>query len=261
MGGVGDVFDLDLSLLESEPDVALRLNAEEECDELAVSMGRLGQLVPILVRSSGEGRFVVVSGWRRVAAARRLGWGHLKACCVGGDEAFALPVAVVDNLQRRNLSPIEEAGAVAALRDRFGASVEEVSRWIGRRPEWVASRLGLLNWPADVQQALHVGLISLAAARPLATISDERQRGFLLEHAVRGGASASVTSAWVQALEAGVGQMQAVSAAAGSERPAPQPVVVRSPCIVCGVEHVAGQLSYMPMCAACVSEVRAAVRG
>jgi len=139
---------------------------QEQLAELAASIGRHGVLQPILVVRTADG-FQLVAGERRVLASRLAGRSTIPAQVKELDAKTILAVALVENVQRAELDPVEKARALARLREEFGATQEELAKEIGVSRAQVANLLRLLALPAGVQEAISKGQLSLGHAKVL----------------------------------------------------------------------------------------------
>ena len=143
--------------------------------ELADSMQRSGLLQPVVARPAGNGSYELVAGERRWRAAQRLGWSEIGAVVREVDDQTLLTLALVENLQRDALSPIDEASGYQRLIDEFGVSQAAVGELVGRDRSTVANALRLLKLPASVQDMLHDGRLSVGHARALLALEDGRK--------------------------------------------------------------------------------------
>ena len=142
-------------------------------DELAASIEAVGLLQPIVVRAQGD-RYALVAGERRLRAVKQLGWDEVAAVIRDEtDEATNLTEALVENLQREDLSPLEEAAAYQELLEEYGMTHEEVAGRVGKSRSTVTNSVRLLQLPADVQQLLASGELTAGHARPLVGAEDE----------------------------------------------------------------------------------------
>jgi ParB family chromosome partitioning protein len=145
-------FEVDITLIEANPGQARKHFADDEIQSLAQSLLNHGQLQPIIVRRMpGAQKWVIVAGERRYRAAKAAGWKHLLAVEHAGDD---LVVSLVENLQRVNLSPVEEARGLSDLLAVRGISQEEVAGLIGKTKSYVSGLLGVLSLPNDFLDAV-----------------------------------------------------------------------------------------------------------
>lgn len=232
-------------------------------DELVSSVRRDGVLQPILVEREGD-RFVVVAGHRRTAAARAVGLVEIPAVVVSGGEEIGWRGSFAENMYRADLSPVEEAAALRDCLEGGDLDVDGVAAVLGRSRAWVDGRLAILEWPEDVQMAVHAGSLSVGGAAQLAGIADGVYRAQLIEFARVNGASVRTCAAWRQAYEMGrldrPGDIE-VPEGSGSRVAAAVPY---TPCVICGGQHKMAELSWLPVCGDCdgwILQLSSKVRG
>lgn len=162
----------------------------EELAELEASLKASGLLQPITVRPAPDGNgYELVAGERRLRAATRLGWTEIPALIKDLDDKTLLTLALVENLQRADLNPIEEAVGYQQLLDDFGLTQAEVAEAVGKDRSTVANLLRLLALPSGVQALVRDGALALGHAKALLTVRDERQLIALARRAVDEGLS------------------------------------------------------------------------
>lgn len=145
-------------------------------EELAASVKTHGVLQPILVTKQ-DNRYVIIAGERRWRAAQRAGLPTVPAIVRDVSNLQALEFALIENLQREDLNPIEEARAYQVLADDFGLSQEQIAERVNKSRPAVANALRLLNLPPDIQADIEAGLLSAGHARALLALpSEEEQR-------------------------------------------------------------------------------------
>jgi ParB family chromosome partitioning protein len=163
---------------------------ETAIEDLAASVRAQGIIQPLVVTPEGEG-YAIIAGERRWRAAQKAG---LEAVPVVirqvADDRELLELALVENLQRSDLNPIEEAEAYAALQEKFGLSQEEVATRVGKARTTVTNALRLLRLPDEVLDLLREGRLTAGQARPLLGIEDIDEQVRLADRAVRDGLSA-----------------------------------------------------------------------
>lgn len=158
--------------------------------ELAASLAEHGMLQPVVVSEDGDGGYILVAGERRWRAARMAGLGTVPAVIrerVAQEDELEL--ALVENLQRRDLTPIEEAQAFEEMRTRFGLSQEQIAARVGRDRSTVANTLRLLRLPAEIQRMVDACQLTPGHARALLAFDDEGQRLSWARRAAEGGAT------------------------------------------------------------------------
>lgn len=146
--------------------------ADEDLDDLADSIRELGVLQPLLLRSGTDGRFELIAGERRLRAARRAGLDRVPAVVRTVEDQAALEQALVENVQRSDLNPMEEAVAYRRLIDEFSLTQEAVAARVGRSRPTVANTLRLLQLDPTVQEQVRGGALSGGHARALLSIVD-----------------------------------------------------------------------------------------
>ncbi|MCB9378889.1 MAG: ParB/RepB/Spo0J family partition protein [Holophagales bacterium] len=160
-------------------------------DELAASIRAQGVIQPLIVTPSGSGTYAIVAGERRWRAARRAG---LKVVPVVvrqvRDDRQLLELALVENLQRADLNPIEEAEAFRSLQEGFSLSHEEIAERVGRARPAVTNTLRLLKLPSEVQDLLRSGQLTAGQARPLLALESREEILRMAERAATEGLSA-----------------------------------------------------------------------
>lgn len=152
----------------------------EQLAELEESIRQNGLLQPLVVRRAAEdapdgAEWELVAGERRWRAVRRLGWAEVPVVVRELDDRAMLVLAIVENVQRADLSPLEEAAAYRRLMDDFGFTQAEVAESVGRERSTVANLLRLLALPASVQRLLSEGALTMGHARALLGLEDERE--------------------------------------------------------------------------------------
>ena len=146
----------------------------DELAELESSLKSSGLLQPITVRPAGPNNFELIAGERRLRAAARLGWERIPAVVRDIDDQTALTLALVENLQRTDLNPLEEAEGYQRLVDEFGLSQQQIAQVVGKDRSTVANTLRILALPAVVRRMVAESLLSLGHARALLALGDER---------------------------------------------------------------------------------------
>jgi ParB family chromosome partitioning protein len=179
----------------------LRLEGKNKgITELADSIKRIGLISPLVVApGSNDGRYRLIAGHRRFAACRRAGLKKVQVRIIEGDQREICEIALAENLFRKDLSPVEMAVAVVALIKEGGMNREQVASICHRSCAWVREQEEIVNWPADVQKAIHDGWLSVSAASNIVLVPDDAHRRFLLGQAKEKGAGARTTAAWLHA--------------------------------------------------------------
>jgi ParB family chromosome partitioning protein len=165
-----------------------RFGAEETAG-LADSIRAQGVLQPVVVRSRPTGGFELIAGERRWRAAREAGIDTVPALVREADDRDSLLLALVENVAREQLSPVEEARAYAVLLDEFGLALAEVADRVGRSKPAVSNRVRLLELPADVLALVDGGELSEGHARAVLAVPDHEERRRLVRRIAREGMS------------------------------------------------------------------------
>lgn len=145
--------------------------SQEELEALSDSIVKYGVISPITVRRVGE-RYVIIAGERRWRAARMAGLSEIPVIIISADDKKAAEIALVENIQRSDLNPVEESQAYAALIDQYGLTQEEVAEQIGKSRSSVTNSLRLLDLPDAVLSMLAAGKLSSGHAKVLLGIKD-----------------------------------------------------------------------------------------
>lgn len=166
----------------------------EQLAELEASIRENGLLQPLVVRAATDAtpagaEWELVAGERRWRAVRRLGWTEVPVVAKEIDDRAMLVLAIVENVQRADLSPLEEANGYRQLIEEFGFTQREVAESVGRERSTVANLLRLLQLPASVQRLIGEGRISMGHARAILGMPDERQMADLARQAAEEGLS------------------------------------------------------------------------
>lgn len=157
---------------------------DEALDELAASIEQLGVIQPITVRALEGGQFEIISGERRLRAARRAGVERLPAFVREADSEEMLEMALVENVQREELNPIEVALGYQRLMEECGLTQEEVAEKVSKSRATVSNFLRLLRLPPRIQAALRDKEVAMGHARALIAIDDQEAQVDLLEEAI-----------------------------------------------------------------------------
>lgn len=188
------VRELDIYSIDTNAGQPRKEFDADKLQELAGSISRHGMVQPILVRQKGE-RYVIVAGERRFRAARLAGLATVPAIVKELDESQVMEVALIENLQRENLNPIEEAAAIRFLMQQHDLTQEEVSKRLSKSRPAIANSLRLLALPEAVQELLRGGSLQAGHARALAGLQDEALQQSLAEKIAAEGLSVRAAEA------------------------------------------------------------------
>lgn len=163
-----------MTLIDTKPDQPRKIFDAESLAGLADSISANGLLQPILVRKSGE-RYEIIAGERRFRASKLAGLSEIPVIITEADNAKAAKFALIENLQREDLNPYEEAAAYRALMDEYDLSQEEISSQIGKSRSAIANSLRLLELPDEVVKLLVDGMLTAGHSRALLGLRDRSQ--------------------------------------------------------------------------------------
>jgi ParB family transcriptional regulator, chromosome partitioning protein len=206
--GLGALIPPPTTGLREVPVDAIRPNPRQprtnfdhtELEELAQSIREHGVLQPILVSQQADGTFQLITGERRWRAVQRTGLATLPALVKEATPQASLEMALVENIQRRDLNPLEEAHAFRQLLDEHGLTQEQLANRIGKSRVTVTNTLRLLHLPEAVRQALADGTITEGHARAILTAADDERRVRVLKRVVDDQLSVRATEALAREL-------------------------------------------------------------
>jgi ParB family chromosome partitioning protein len=208
-----ELRELPVELIAANPNQPRRRFDEEALNALAGSLGEQGVLQPVLVRPKPGGTYELVAGERRWRAAQIAGLTEIPALVRPRDDAATLELALIENMAREDLNPIEEARACAALVEELGLTREDVGRRVGRSRVAVSNLLRLLDLPDETIEMLEQGQLSEGHGRALLLAEDHVRRRSLARDAAREGWS-------VRTVEARAREANKAGVAKGEKRPA-----------------------------------------
>lgn len=182
-----ELRELPVELIVANPNQPRRRFDEEALNALAGSLGERGVLQPVLVRPKPGGTYELVAGERRWRAAQIAGLAEIPALVRARDDAATLELALIENMAREDLNPVEEARACAALVEELGLTREEVGRRVGRSRVAVSNLLRLLDLPDETIELLEQGDLSEGHGRALLLAEDHAARRRLGRDAAREG--------------------------------------------------------------------------
>jgi len=178
----GGLREIDTASIRPNPYQPRERFDEEQLNELTESIREVGILQPVLVRPVGD-QFELIAGERRWRAARRLGIGRMPALVRESDDVAALEQALVENVQRQDLNPLEEAAAYQQLIEDFGLTHEDVARRIGKSRSAISNGLRLMQLPPSIQALVVSGQLSAGHARALLGTPDRAYQEALARRA------------------------------------------------------------------------------
>ena len=202
---------------------------EETIATLAASIREVGILQPIVVRRAGDGRYEMIAGERRLRAAKAAGLATVPIVLRDSDDADLLREALIENIHREDLNPIEQAEAFKALLGELGLKQEELAERVGVSRSHIANTIRLLGLPLNVQQLLADDKLTAGHARSLLTLGDNDAMGSLALRIVAEDLSVRQTEDAVRRF---------VDAPTSSERPAEQKAVAEADTSLAEVEEI-----------------------
>lgn len=179
----GDVQQIPLELIEPNPYQPRQHFDEEKLQELAQSIAELGLLEPVLVRRTGQ-TYQLIAGERRVRAARIAGLSEVPALVKDFGDLEVMQVALIENLQREDLNPIEEAEGYQRLIEEFGFTQSQAAQAVGRKRSSIANALRLLNLEESEKQMVREGQLSVGHAKVLLGVANKKKRAELAKKVV-----------------------------------------------------------------------------
>ena len=191
----GEVQKLPVNAIIANPVQPRRVFKAGELAELAASIRANGLLQPLLVRPAptATGRYELIAGERRLRAVRSLGWAEVAVLVRDASDETLLVLALVENLQREALNPLEEAQGYAALSEQYGLSQSDIAKVVGKDRSTVANLLRLLKLPPSIRKFLEDGALAMGHARALLSVADPVRAADLARAAVKDGWSVRET--------------------------------------------------------------------
>ena len=168
------VLNIDLDKISPNPYQPRKIFDEEKIDELAASINENGVFQPIIVKQFND-KYIIVSGERRYRACQKLKLKTIPAIVRGYDESKVAEIALIENLQRENLTAMEEALAYQTIMRELGLTQAELAKKIGKSRSYITNVVGLLSLPDEVANLVNEGKITSGHARPLSKLKDEKR--------------------------------------------------------------------------------------
>jgi ParB family chromosome partitioning protein len=162
-----------IAQIEPKSDQPRKYFDQESLNQLSESIATHGLIQPIVVRESGGGFYQIIAGERRWRASKMAGLEEVPVIIMQADELKAAQLSIIENVQREDLNPFEEAQAYYSLMQKFGLTQEEVSSQVGKSRSAIANTLRLLDLPDEVLEMLKTGDISAGHARALLALEDK----------------------------------------------------------------------------------------
>ena len=178
------VNTLKISLIDPKSDQPRKYFDKDALEELATSISENGLLQPILVREYGEGRYQIIAGERRFRASKLAGLTDIPAIVLNRDNKAAAQIALIENIQREDLNPLEEAMAYKSLKDEYDMTQEELSEKLGKSRSAIANSIRLLDLPEAILAMVASRELSAGHARTLLGVKDPEDMILLAQFAV-----------------------------------------------------------------------------
>jgi len=249
------IIEVSLSAIEQpKEEVRLHINADA-IRELAESIKEKGLLQPILLRKNGD-RYEVVAGHRRYLAHEMLGLKKIKAVVRVMNDEECFQIRATENLQRADLSPIEEGLIYETMRTKYGMSVRKISKSLGRSQVTILQRLKMLELDDFVQRAVHERSISARAVETLIKIEDKAVRQMYLRSAIENGASVKTCLFWLNEYRRAIeGQKQSEKEEQISQGHFPEKVE-HGTCDVCRNPYERTKMRVVVVCPDCLKIIQ-----
>ena len=174
---------LKISLIDPKGDQPRKFFDKASLEELAASIKENGLLQPILVREYGEGRYQIIAGERRYRASRLAGLSEIPSIILDKSDADTAQIALIENIQREDLNPIEEAMAYRSLQNEYGMTQEILSFKVGKSRSAIANSMRLLDLPEEILNMVAVKELSAGHARTLLGVKDRDNMLVLAQYA------------------------------------------------------------------------------
>jgi ParB family chromosome partitioning protein len=211
------ILDLDIHLIEPS-NLQPRTNFDEErLEALAQSIRANGIIQPILVRRVGPDRYELVAGERRWRAAQKAGLLRVPAIVREIPQDRVLELALIENIQRQELNPIEEAQAYKRLIEALGLTQENIAQRVGRDRTVITNHLRLLRLPQDIQQLIEQDKLSMGHARAILGLDDANAQRKLAQSVIKQGLSVRETERSVRRIVEGPARRAAVKRSLAAE--------------------------------------------
>ena len=202
-GGSSNIGEVDVMLIKPNPDQPRREFNEESLRELADSIAQIGIVQPITLRDTGDGFYTIIAGERRWRACQMAGLERVPAYIRTVDDENMMEMALVENIQRQDLTALEVALAYQHLIEQYGLTQEQLSEKVGKNRATVTNYLRLLKLPAPIQVALKERQIDMGQARALLSLDDPKAQLHVFDEMVANGLSVRRVEEMVKELSAG----------------------------------------------------------
>ena len=194
-------LQIDINTIDANPFQPRTRFDNQSLEELASSIRQVGIVVPLTVRETGDGRYQLIAGERRLRAARMAGLTHVPAYIRTADDTAMLEMALVENIQREDLDSIEVAITYQRLIEECSLTQEQLSDRVGKQRSTVANYLRLLRLPAEIQLGIRNRNLTMGHARTLVNIEDQARQMNVFYHIIEEDLSVRATEDLVRHLQ------------------------------------------------------------
>jgi ParB/RepB/Spo0J family partition protein len=249
------IKDISLDLI-SEPKGVVRMDIDPAgIEELAQSVSEIGLLQPILVAVDGE-RFELVFGHRRYLACQKLGLSTIRSIIRVMTQAEIGVARATENINRADLSPLEEAATYKNLIDEYGLTLEQVAQKMGKSAGTIKRRMDILKMPPQLQKAVHAKRLSISVAEELWTIADMTDLDYYLSFAMDSGCTKEVARSWAKEWKDKKRREEnpGVEGGGGFAPTEPRPSYV--PCDLCIEPMKIGEETVLRLCPDCMKTIK-----
>lgn len=215
------IQQITLDSLVANPDQPRQHFDETALEQLAASIKQYGIIQPLVVSPKGAGKYAIIAGERRFRAAKLAGLAKVPAVVRTSKELEQLEIAIVENVQRVDLSPLEQAVSIERLHQQFNMTYESIAERLGKAPSTVNNIVRLLQLPEQARAALHEGKISEGHARAILALKDNPEKQLeLLNQIVKQDWSVRQAERFVSSIKEGFKDTPATKQRMASETPA-----------------------------------------
>ena len=181
----GQVITVNVREIDLNPNQPRKYFDKEELESLAISIKENGLLQPLTVRIKSDSRYELIAGERRLRAATRAGLETVPVIVREADEQQSALIALIENVQRENLSFLEEARAYKKLMEVHGLTQTMIAQKVGKKQSTISNKLRLLSLPDDIQKVITENKLTERHARALLKVEDEEMRHYIIERIIK----------------------------------------------------------------------------
>ncbi len=179
-----DQMEIPIEMVSANPDQPRKIFEEKELFELCDSIKEFGIIQPIIVKRDNKGLYIIIAGERRLKAAAMAGLKKIPAIVREADDKDSALLALVENVQRENLSYIEEAAAYKRLMEEHGLTQTEIAKRVGKQQSTISNKIRILTLPEDIRQVLAENQLTERHARALLKVGEEAVRKQILNRII-----------------------------------------------------------------------------